>query len=741
MSRIIKTPLDGTEVINFVGTTSDQNSGSTTVQDIADLAGGGSSQIQSNETIAAPYTGVELPTVAGVNVGDTKTVKFNDGTVVNYTWDGTAWILDFVQDYSEERICLNTATPAFIATIVIEQTNVGLFFNYSGNPFDITSFKINGNELLSGNINVYNAGGAYVYTNQLVSLFNNWMATNGYTGTIDDDIDNNTGVFLTGLSGGVLTFEIITDEGGNVHIYADTSILITTSIPADVNNPTLAEVETWKNANLTLQQQTSGTILTYFVPGDGGSCENPDYTWTLNKGSELITLSNKRVFNTKTVYVDAGSGSNVTGRRGYREFPFKTLDAAIAVCETGDLLKVFPGTYIQNTPILTLINIDCDLGVSWTLNSHLFLDNDFNTNIVTNFKFDEIKKTTLLPSINKRFIFRNSLGTLNLEFNRFLNVRSSIRVKESNIKSKYVSDGGFYTGLIIPNQIANITIDNLNLSGDYDQITVGPEFGDNSISNSYINNLKLTGKNTTSHVAANVSAADTGINKIYTHTLNSVNYVNSDIYITPSGPLDGREIWSGLTAQTSSGRIFSISEGVRQNTIVNFTINNIKSIGECGAIIGTTFNNSIIVVNIKGVFEKGVPLYTTKLNSSINSKIIFNLDLECHTSMGLFLGFTNGASANNNIESTNQIIVTGRIKTRYAGMSCISIGQGTAASNNTNGTILLKDLTLINDGTVSPIMCAVQENVVIQNVTSNSLISDPNITEIGQSIIRNTNYK
>jgi hypothetical protein len=71
----------------------------------------------------------------------------------------------------------------------------------------------------------------------------------------------------------------------------------------------------------------------------------------------------------------------------------------------------------------------------------------------------------------------------------------------------------------------------------------------------------------------------------------------------------------------------------------------------------------------------------------------------------------------------------------------LSIGTGTAASNNTNGTILLKDLTLINDGTVSPIMCAVPENVQIQNVTTNSLISDPNIIEVGQSIIRNTNYK
>jgi hypothetical protein len=76
MSRVIKSPLDGTEVINFVGTTTDQNSGSTTVQDIADLASGGLSQVQSNETQAVPYTGVEVPSVAGVNIGDTKTVQF-----------------------------------------------------------------------------------------------------------------------------------------------------------------------------------------------------------------------------------------------------------------------------------------------------------------------------------------------------------------------------------------------------------------------------------------------------------------------------------------------------------------------------------------------------------------------------------------------------------------------------------------------------------------------------------------
>jgi hypothetical protein len=177
MSREIKSPLDGTEVINFVGTTTDQNSGSTTVQDIADLAGGGSSQIQSNETIAAPYTGVELPSVAGVNVGDTKTVKFNDGTVVNYTWDGSVWGLDFVNDWFEKRVCLNTS---------------------------------------------------------------------GFTA-------------------------------------------------ANPLMPTLLEVQTWVTANVSEKDRLNGTHVVYFIPTQGGDCDNPDYTWVLNKGSELVTRTQNSI--------------------------------------------------------------------------------------------------------------------------------------------------------------------------------------------------------------------------------------------------------------------------------------------------------------------------------------------------------------------------------------------------------------------------------------------------------------
>ena len=85
----------------------------------------------------------------------------------------------------------------------------------------------------------------------------------------------------------------------------------------------------------------------------------------------------------------------------------------------------------------------------------------------------------------------------------------------------------------------------------------------------------------------------------------------------------------------------------------------------------------------------------------------------------------------------NMILKNAKIKTTRAGFPCIILG------NNQNNRIALKDLTLINDGTVSPIMInsANPENITIQNVKSNSLITDPNIVEVGQSITRNSNYK
>jgi aspartate 1-decarboxylase len=87
-------------------------------------------QVQSNETQAVPYTGVELPITSGVNVGDTKTVQFSDGTVVNYTWNGTTWVLDFNTPTYKLQSCdgldLVKDTKVYQVTNLTQKTGYGV---------------------------------------------------------------------------------------------------------------------------------------------------------------------------------------------------------------------------------------------------------------------------------------------------------------------------------------------------------------------------------------------------------------------------------------------------------------------------------------------------------------------------------------------------------------------------------------------------------------------------------------
>jgi hypothetical protein len=550
----------------------------------------------SNETQAISYTGVEVPTNPGINIGDTKSVYFNTGEVVHYTWDGTVWNIDFIEDRAELRFCLNTVS--------------------------------------------------------------------GFT-------------------------------------------------PADVNNPTTAEVEAWKNANLTLQQQTNGTILTYFVPGDGGSCDNPDYIYTLNKGSQLVTLTNKRVFNTKTVYVDAGSGSDVTGRKGYREFPFKTIDAAIAATQTGDLLKVFPGTYTQTTTIQNLINIDCDNGVDWTFTGNFFNNTpDRLLDVTTTWTFDVLRSTlTTTATTVHNLGIKNSLGVFILNANKLEYVYHTANnaIKQRAINVKKLVNSYIVASSLSPtvDGVAEINLDYYERGAtNNNALLIGAQMNDNSKLITRIKNLKSINSITGYGITPTIGyyfGSDSGINKQYTTIIDNVTHDDPNIYVTPLGPLDSSTSWTGGHSSNYAAKLYALAS-IRQGSTYTLDIKNIKSTGH-GAHLSLAGNESTVIVNIKGVFEKGIPIFCSNLNTAINTKVIFNLDVECHTSMGVFIGFSDGTALLNDIAASNQVIVTGRIKTRYAGMSCISIGTGSnPLGNNTNGTILLKDLTLINDGTVSPIM-------------------------------------
>jgi len=65
--------------------------------------------------------------------------------------------------------------------------------------------------------------------------------------------------------------------------------------PANPLMPTLAEVQAWVTANLPEKDRLNGTHVVYFIAGQGGDCDNPDYTWVLNQGSELITRTQNSI--------------------------------------------------------------------------------------------------------------------------------------------------------------------------------------------------------------------------------------------------------------------------------------------------------------------------------------------------------------------------------------------------------------------------------------------------------------
>jgi hypothetical protein len=537
---------------------------------------------------------------------------------------------------------------------------------------------------------------------------------------------------------------------GDSYITADTATVSTESkinlntelpllTPLDTNNPATAEVQAWSTANLTGTDLTDGTQLIYNAPS-GGDAANPDYTWTVNNG--VVTLSNKRVFNTKTVYVDAGSGSDVTGKRGYREFPFKTLNAGINAALESDLLFVFPGNYIQSTPITTWINIYCESGVDWLLQSNFINTTDFALAKIVDWKFDILRQVTYEQYSTRPL---NTLGGYNLTINTAEKVFFFSATKNRSVKVNKSINSAFGIQSIGATD-AQGTNEIENAEWDYTQGVVSSLFNSQNSNNAqisfYCKNLKSVNS-----VAGSTSTigyffgSDVGTSKHINTTVYNVRHDDPNIYVSPAGVLAGSIAWRGTTAGTHNGLLLTLGAGIKSNSIINVDLKNVTANGHVAFLSLGAVDKINVTINMSGSIIKGIPLWTSSLHSITNSTIIFNFDIIVDSAMGLFLGFFDNTNASNNIQASNTIIVTGRIKTKQSGYPCISIGQGSAPSNNTNGTILLKNLTLINDGTVSPIMCAVSENVQIQNVVTNSLVTDPNITEVGQLIVRNINYK
>ncbi len=718
-------------------------------------------KFHSNIVATAPYDPL-LPLSGWVAPsspisGNTVEVKFTDGTVANYTYDGTVWIPDFQQTWAEQRICLNTATPPFIQTIVTGQQDATISFNFDGNPFDITSFKINSTELLSGAINIYDGGGNYVYTNQLVPLFNAYMGTNGYTGTLNDDIDNNLEIYFENLTGmtSLVFFEIITNEGGNVNTYSATSPLISVSIPADLNNPLVSEVDAWAIANLTLQQRENGTQLVYFVPGDGGSCDVPDYEWTLNKGSQLVTLSNKEEKTNAITYVDNIKGSDIIGKKQYPNFPFKTFNSAAATLVDGDWLQYWntdesiSGTNIL--PTLTKYNFDFGKGdITINAGGNAFIGHNNFTDILI--KDINIKNSGIFTS-NKTLQWAR-YGNITIDLNTWITnnfafvSKGNVDIKVNDLTSTLYYPLGFFSP---SNKNVNVDIQNVTVNssqtGGYVAGLISMEVASSATEDTENNffNVKL----------GNVKFNSSHGCVFYMYSYGGAFIKNSIVNLDIDNFNQHSTYTSYPNGESSSRcllRVFAGNYPKLDNIKLSLNVKNqdsdISVLAEGNGGVANVDNCTIFINVDRSVVRKLSSFqFSTQLFNNTKETIkgnytnlstrpiidIINLELTNNSIVefdGTFKANTNVSLTGLTIDATSKIVFKGRYELGN-GFFDISGVTGAGADN-----VYFEDCTIVTNN-VECIVSGTAKNVKILDVRSNKPTS-ANVTELVSSIIVNS---
>ena len=282
-------------------------------------SGSGADKFHSNIVGTAPYdplnplSGWVAP--SSPIEGNTVEVKFTDGTVGNYTYDGTVWVLDFADEWFEKRICLNTATPPFtpvdpnnptITEIetwknanlsLLDQQNGTILTYYDPTPiysiqptltinnpnsgdsvysYRITSCIINSTELLTAPIDVRIAD-SYVYTGQIGTLIRNYFTSNNIIGQVDDGaFGEYNDVLIYGVQGSTLT------------------ILMTTEYSLDATPTTF------------VTSTVSGTTTAALAP-QVYNCDTPLFTFILNKDNTVSKISQPQsLFFKEQTIIDAG---------------------------------------------------------------------------------------------------------------------------------------------------------------------------------------------------------------------------------------------------------------------------------------------------------------------------------------------------------------------------------------------------------------------------------------------------
>lgn len=676
--------------------------------------------------------------------GSTGVLYIDEETGDIYIWDGD----EYVSVNYEEKICLNTATPDFepldyknptttevetwsIANLtanqrkngtqlvyfvddyVPPQDNINIGFDLSDEVI-VTSFIVNGDELIITPITIRDISVNFVYTGQLKVLFDAWLLLNpGIQATFDDtDLENTEQIPITDIVGNLTINYNYTYAGGPQGPTELTSLILDT------------------------------------IPGFGGNCEQPDFIWTLNSGG-VITLSDKEIYTSKTIYVDADSGSDVTGLRGYPNFPFETFTNALLEYQDNDWIKYnnndqsISGTSIL--PSATTHYYDFGNGVTTVNGSGIFIGSGFTP---VNVKHTFIKSDGTINT-GAKTISSNRNGSFTLKANKIISsgyvlaTKHNVVIDVNEWTTTSLGVAGFHSGNNTTNytSIKNITITNSYI-GSYAAGIIQVEAALESSNNAaYYVNIGNVVMNTEMGHLISVSASSQIINDaLVDFNVGTVKQVSA----TYDPTVHTTYQYCLFTTNTGAGTINNSNFTYKFNNIesdlslfkfrANSTFNGCNTLLDGNSIINkghlfhvnppstTTLNNSKIIVKgnhtVVNNAISGIQISGLTLNSG--SIVIF----DCNYS-----GVSNISLSGLVIDATSKIVFRG-IWNLGSGYFDLSGVTGAGADN-----VYFENCTIITSGT-NCIDAGSAKNIKVINTYSNK-IESANITTLIEPIVVN----
>jgi len=447
------------------------------------------------------------------------------------------------------------------------------------------------------------------------------------------------------------------------------------------------------------------------------------YLWN---GSEFVTTTTPT---SKTVYVDADNGSDVTGNRGYVNFPYQTLNAAITDYQSGDTIILGKGSYTRTTQLPVISNFNLVSNGDLTLGSLL---NTVDTSVKElNIKATKINGTGNFvyfanTKVNLDVDYLTTSSTLSLNYGQDAIIKIKDFIKTSNAAVFYI---GMFNGNLY------LDVDNYSFTGNsanpflqLEQGTADTSGGKLLINIKKYNFISSIGSLFSNYHINGFLKSDYdcifNIQEVYQRGWISTSTDKSSLIIsdTLASTWSNINIMFNLNIADIDYTLFFKRRGIYGT---NYTLNiDLLKISSSSILMfgtdGTAMINSNITFNIKkGNVNSVFNQYTNGTNQTIltNSTIIINGDITTNTDVTPRL----------TLDATSKLIFKGRFNLGDKKFDLSNI-DGAGADN-----VYFDDCTIITTGTNS-IDAGSAKNIKVKSTYSNKVAS-ANITALIDPIV------